>query len=194
VGKDLDELTQLLDASGAGDQHAHEKLISLLYAELRPMAHRAMAGEAPGHTLSTTALVNEAYLRLFNGDSTYFKNRRYFFGAAGHAMRRVLVDHARRSAAQKHGAGRQRIEIGDVVAIPNIPYHDMLDLHHALDRLEQYDAVKSEIVHLKFFAGLTINEIARTLDHAPRWVDQQWAFARAWLRRELETPAAISPS
>ena len=178
------EVTRLLDAAGGGDRHALSRLYEQVYGELRIMAAAGMRGERSGHTLQPTALVNEAYLRLVPGGR--FENRRHFFGAAAQAMRRILVDHARQKSAEKRGAGLARITLSDLdVAAPEENL-DVLAVHEALERLAESDPRLGELVNLRFFAGLSIEDTARALDISPATVKRDWAFARAWLIEEVQ--------
>jgi RNA polymerase sigma factor (sigma-70 family) len=196
------DVTHLLDAAAAGYPHAAAELLPLVYDELRKLAAARMAAEAPGQTLQPTALVHEAYLRLMASrererpelahppvtdvpGSPGFANRAHFFAAAAEAMRRILVDAARRKGRDKHGGGRHRIDLDAAApAVPD-PRHDVVALDAALTRLAEEDPLAARIVEMRHFAGLTVAEAAETLGVSPRTADRLWAFARAWLHREL---------
>jgi RNA polymerase sigma factor (TIGR02999 family) len=178
----MSDVTRLLGAAAAGDRQAAAALLPLVYDELRALAAARLAAEAPGHTLNATALVHEAYLRLV-GDQQ-FDGRGHFFAAAAWAMRRVLVDHARRRMAAKRGAGRRVTVDLDRLSGAD-PDEDVLAVHDALDRLAAVDPRVAELVILRYFGGLTIPEPARTLGVAPRTADSWWAYARAWLATDL---------
>jgi RNA polymerase sigma factor (TIGR02999 family) len=179
----MTDVTRILNAIDSGDPQAAERLLPLVYDELRNLAARQMACEKPGQTLNATALVHEAYLRLV-GDQP-FANRRHFFAAAGEAMRRILVDAARRKARHKHGGGRQRQPLQpDLLAAPE-PDDNPLAVDSALSKLAERDPLKARLVELRFFAGLTGEQAAEVLGISPRAADRHWVFARAWLRREL---------
>lgn len=179
------DVTRLLDAAGGGDRRALERLYEHVYGELRQMAAAGMRRERSGHTLQPTALVNEVYMRL-SPASGGFENRRHFFGAAAQAMRRILVDHARQKSAEKRGAGLERITLADLdVSAPEADL-DVLAVNDALDRLAQEDARLSELVNLRFFAGLSIEDTAKAMDLSPATVKRDWVFARAWLCEQIE--------
>jgi RNA polymerase sigma factor (TIGR02999 family) len=183
----MSDVTLILSQIEAGDLTAAEKLLPLVYDELRRLAAAKMSAESPGHTLQATALVHEAYLRLVGGGQPqHWHGRAHFFGAAAEAMRRILVENARRRARVKHGGGRRRDEIQpSEIAAPEAS-DDLLALDEALDRLSEQDQQAAELVKLRFFAGLTIPQAAEILDVSPRKADFLWSFARAWLRRELK--------
>ena len=183
----MTNVTQLLGRIEQGDPHAAEKLLPLLYDELRKLAARKLVHEKPGQTLQATALVHEAYVRLVDaGKSQHWNSRGHFFGAAAEAMRRILVENARRRARVKHGGDRIREELASSgVAAPEIDL-DLLALDEALERLAEHDAPSAELVKLRYFAGLTIPQAAEILGVSPRKADFIWSFARAWLRREIE--------
>jgi RNA polymerase sigma factor (TIGR02999 family) len=180
------DVTCLLDAAAAGDRQAAAALLPLVYDELRQLAAARMAAEAPGQTLQPTALVHEAYLRLVGPtDERRWESRGHFFAAAAESMRRILVDAARRKRRDKHGGDRQRVDL-DVTAPPAPdPRHDLLALDAALTRLAVEDPQAAKLVELRHFAGLSVAEAAQALGVSPRSADRVWAFARAWLHREL---------
>src|SRR5438128_11465148 len=178
----MSDVTRLLEAAAAGDRRAAADLLPLVYDELRKLAAARMSAEAPGHTLEATALVQEAYPRLV-GDQ-HFDGRGHFFAAAAEAMRRVLVDHARRRTAAKRGAGRRvAIELDRLSGID--PDGDVLAVHDALDRLAAIEPGVANLVTLRHFGGRTIPEAAEVLGIAPRTADAWWAYARAWLAADL---------
>ena len=183
----MSDVTRLLDAAAAGDRRAAADLLPLVYDELRKLAAFRMAGEAAGQTLAPTALVHEAYLRLVGrADEARWDGRGHFFAAAAEAMRRILVDAARRKKAARHGGGQLRAGVQpDEFAAPEIR-EDLVALDEALDRLAAEDPVKAELIKLRYFAGLTLPESADVLGISERTAGRHWAYARAWLRRELE--------
>lgn len=180
------EITQLLNAAADGDRQAAARILPLVYDELRKLAAAKMAAEAPGHTLNATALVHEACLRLAGADPhTPWGGRAHFFGAAAEAMRRILVENARRKKRDKHGGGRMRVALEPDLAIALEPADDILALHAALEKLATIDPVKVRLVELRYFAGLTSDQAAEILGISPSTADRHWTYARAWLRREL---------
>jgi len=183
----MPEVTRLLDAAKAGDRKAGAELLPLVYEELRKLAAARMAAESPDQTLQPTALVHEAYLRLVGpADAHRWDHRGHFFAAAAEAMRRILVDRARRKAAARHGGELGRLELEpDLAAAPEVR-EDLIALDEALDRLAIEDPIKAELVKLRFFAGLTLPEAAKALGLSERTAGRHWAFARAWLRRAVE--------
>jgi RNA polymerase sigma factor (TIGR02999 family) len=187
----MSDVTRILSQSEAGDPKAAAQLLPLVYDELRKLAAARMAGEAPDHTLQATALVHEAYLRLVDGEhQKHWDSRAHFFAAAAEAMRRILVDSARRRGSVKRGGGRLRESLHEaVLAAPDAPA-DLLALDEALSRLETTDPRAAELVKLRYFAGLTIPEAADALGVSPRTADDIWAYARAWLFRELQGTGA----
>jgi RNA polymerase sigma factor (TIGR02999 family) len=184
----LTDVTQILGQIEHGDPHAAEELLPLLYDELRKLAAQKLVHEKPGQTLQATALVHEAYVRLVEvGKSQHWNSRGHFFGAAAEAMRRILVENARRRSRVKHGGDRIREELGySGVAAPEIVDGDLLALDGALECLAKHDAASAELVKLRYFAGLTIPQAAEILGVSPRKADFIWSFARAWLQREIE--------
>lgn len=191
------DVTQLLEAIGRGDQKASAELLPLVYEELRQLARARMAHEAgggAGHTLQPTALVHEAYIRLVGGSELKWDNRGHFFGAAARAMRRILVERARHHGRIKHGGEMKRVELGESALnqpLTNEPEPtNLLALDEVLEKLEQYDKRKADVVMLRYFAGLSIEETAAALGVSPATVKNEWTFARAWLHREVERLAA----
>jgi RNA polymerase sigma-70 factor (ECF subfamily) len=183
---DSGAITQLLFRLRQGDEDAGHELASMVYPQLRRMARRVMMGERFDHTLQPTALVNEAYLRLV-GTEQDWQNRAHFFAAAAHVMHRVLVDCARQHRAAKRSGNRTRVELGDNLVISESNIDLILDVDSAMKRLEQWDARQCRIVELRFFGGLTEEEIAEVLQISPRTVKRDWGMARAWLRGELSS-------
>ena len=178
-------VTRLLDAAAAGDPTAAKELLPLVYHELRKLAAARMAEEKPGQTLEATALVHEAYLRLVGNDRPW-NSRGHFFAAAAEAMRRILVESARRKRAEKRGGGLVRHDAdGFDIAASEIP-EDLVALDEALTKLAATDKAAAELVHLRFFAGLSITDAAAMLGMSPRTADRLWAYARAWLHQEIE--------
>lgn len=179
------DLTELLVRARGGDASASESFWRQVYGELRALAERELGKERAGHTLAATALVHEAYLRLLGPDPLPFENRAHFFGAAARAMRRILVDHARRRARPKHGGGAAALPLTGLTLADHGPGLDLLALDEALERLQAIDARKVQVVELRFFAGLTEAEIAEILGVSTGTVAGDWKVARLWLHREL---------
>jgi len=186
----MSDITQILSAIDAGDARAAEQLLPLVYDELRKFAAAQLAHEQPGQTLQATALVHEAYIRLVGGDKVqHWNSRGHFFAAAAEAMRRILVDAARRKRSLRRGGARQRAELLEDDAV-SLPINDeLLDLDTALTKLSETDSQAAEVVKLRLFAGMTVEEAAKVLGVSPRTAKRLWAFARAWLGRELESYA-----
>jgi len=172
-----------------GDSQAASRLLALVYDELRILAARKMARETPGQTLQATALVHEAWLRLGGDRQPAWQNRAHFFSAAAEAMRRILIDNARRKRALRHGGQAERVELApdSLELAAGMDDDQLLAVHEALDRLAAHDAVKAELVKLRFFAGLTIEESARALGLSEPTAKRYWAYARAWLYRAVKT-------
>jgi RNA polymerase sigma factor (TIGR02999 family) len=183
----MNDVTLILGQIESGDPSAAERLLPLLYDELRKLAARKLAQEKPGQTLQATALVHEAYLRLVNNDgSAHWNSRGHFFGAAAEAMRRILVENARRRARVKHGGDRNRESFNASSVLAPEVTEDLLALDEALERLVEHDPQSAQLVKLRYFAGLTIPQAAELVGVSPRKADFLWSFARAWLRREIE--------
>jgi RNA polymerase sigma factor (TIGR02999 family) len=184
------EVTRILSQIEQGDPNAAEQLLPLVYSELRRLAAARLANEKPGQTLQATALVHEAYLRLVGSESEHnWDSRGHFFAAAAEAMRRLLVDKAREKRSQKRGGGQlHRVELDDAVTIQQEPSQndELLALDIALDRLQQKDAVKAELVKLRYFAGLTGAQAAEALGIGVSTADKYWAYAKVWLRFEMQ--------
>jgi RNA polymerase sigma factor (TIGR02999 family) len=183
------EVTQLLADWSQGDQAALQKLTPLVYEELRLLAHRYMEGQPPAHTLETTALVNEAYLRLAGQSRPDFRNRSHFFAVAAKAMRQILVDHARTVQRQRRGAGAKKIELDEAAVISPEQSDAILDLNDALERLASLDLRAAQGVELRYFGGLNQDEIADVLKVSEVTVRRDWVFSKAWLYRELSGAA-----
>jgi RNA polymerase sigma factor (TIGR02999 family) len=181
----MKDLTQLLNAVEQGDPKAAEDLLPLVYNELRRLAAHKMAQEAPGQTLQATALVHEAWLRLGGGDQPQWQNRAHFFGAAAEAMRRILVEAARRKKRLKHGGGLERLEVETVELPAPMPDDELLALDEALTRLAQINPEAAELVKLCFFVDLTQEQAAKELGVSVSTVERRWAYARAWLFRAM---------
>jgi len=182
----MDDVTQILDAAAAGDLKAAADLLPLVYDELRKLAAARMAAESPGQTLSATSLVHEAYLRLVGpADEHRWENRRHFFGAAAEAMRRILVDRARRRQTDKHGGDRRRCDLDASAVIAPEENVDLVALDAALQKLGEHDPAKAKLVELRYFAGLTGDQAAEVLGVSPRTLDRDWVYTKAWLRREM---------
>src|SRR5260370_33167449 len=190
----MSELTRILSAIEQGDPHAAEQLLPLVYDELRKLAGQKLAQEKPGHTLQATALVHEAYLRLVASDKRektharegQWDNRGHFFAAAAEAMRRILVDQARRRQAAKRGGLQKRVEMPESGLAAPMPDDELLALHEALDQLASIDSAAADVVRLRFFAGLKTTEAAEALGISVRSAHDLWAYARAWLRRKTQ--------
>ena len=183
------DVTQILNAAAQGDRGAADRILPLVYDELRKLAAQRMAGEAPGHTLQPTALVHDAYLRLVDVDAPqHWSSRGHFFAAAAEAMRRILVENARRKLNAKAGGGRRREDLDgvDVPARTGPGELDLLALDEALAELERAEPRKAAVVKLRFFAGLTGDQAAEALGISPGTADNDWAYARAWLRLKVE--------
>ena len=184
------EVTRLLKAMRAGDSSAADELLPLVYAELHRIAEAYMRRERPDHTLQPTALINEAYLRLV-GEDIDWNSRGHFIGLAAHVMRRVLVDYARQHNAERRAGGLQRVEMEDNLAISPERLNEVLFLDSALAKLKEKSPRQAQVVELKYFGGLSVEQIASTLDVAPRSVKRDWSLARMFLYRELNPGAAL---
>ena len=182
----MNDVTRVLSAIEAGDPQAAEQLLPLVYDELRRLAAQRLAGEGPGHTLQPTALVHEAYLKLVGADPQQpWNGRVHFFAAAAEAMRRILIDHARRKRRARRGGGKKRVELGDMDDIEMVAERgqadDLLALDEALTQLAAADPRRAELVRLRYFAGLTLEQAAKLLGISRATADRHWAFARVWL-------------
>ena len=178
-------VTQLLIAWNGGDKQALDKLLPAVYDELRRQAARYLRRERPGHTLQTTALIHEAYLRLIDQKSVQWQNRAQFFGIAAQMMRRILVDHARTKHRAKRGGSDVRVSLTDATSVTKGPDLNLVELDEALNRLEKIDPQQSKIVELRFFSGLNVEETAAALQISPATVKRDWKVAKAWLHREI---------
>jgi len=183
------DVTRILEQLRGGDLSATEQLLHEVYGELRRLASDKMARERAGQTLQATALVHEAYLRLVGAESPPpWNSRGHFFAAAGEAMRRILVENARRKQRLKHGGGQRRVDLDSECVVGDAPAVDILALDMALDKLAASDPQKAEVVKLRFFAGLTMPEVAAALGISLATAERHWTFARSWLYAELDTP------
>jgi RNA polymerase sigma factor (TIGR02999 family) len=182
----MNDITHVLQAMEEGNPRAAEELLPLVYDELRKLAAAKMAREAPGQTLQATALVHEAWLKLAGSNRQQWRGRAHFFAAAAEAMRRILIDKARRKASRKRGGAPLREEIDESKIELRAPSAEILAVHDALDGLAAEDPVAAEVVKLRYFVGMTIAEVAETLDLSARTADRHWAFARAWLKQAIE--------
>ena len=180
------EVTALLARWSHGDDAALAELTPLVYAELRRIAHRHMGGQRHDHTLQTTALVNEAYLRLADQTNPSWQNRAHFFAVAARAMRQIVVDYARSQQSQKRGGGLLRIELDEAAIVSPEQSQEIVDLHEALERLAALDSRKAQVVELKYFGGLNYDEMAEVLKISPVTVRRDWRFAKAWLYTQLQ--------
>jgi RNA polymerase sigma factor (TIGR02999 family) len=182
----MSDITLVLDAINRGEPQASEKLLPLVYAELRNLAAARMLHESSGHTLQPTALVHEAWLRLAGDGNQNWKGRSYFFAAAAEAMRRILVEHARRKARLKHGGGQKRFNIEDLDLAEDTPDEKVLLVDDVLASLEQSNPERARVVVMKFFGGMTNKEVADLMGIGERSVDRHWMCARAWLYQKLQ--------
>ncbi len=183
--QDDHRVTELLLGWSEGDDESRDRLMDIVYQELRRIAGAQLRGERRGHTLQATALVNEAYLRLVDQNRVQWKNRAHFFGIAARLMRRILVDHARRQRAEKRGGGATLLAINEeVVAGPERDF-DLVALDDALEELQSFDARAAQLVELRFFGGLTIEETSEVMELSPATIKREWSTARAWLHREI---------
>jgi len=186
------EVTRLLIAWSDGDQQALDKLIPLVYKELHRMASSYMRRESPGHTLQTSALVNEAYLKLVDQKQVRWQNRAHFFGVASQLMRRILLDHARKRSAQKRGVIGKRVYLNDATAFTPEKAEEFILLDHALTNLAEIDPQKGRIVEMKIFCGLNTEEIAEVEKVSPSTIEREWRKAKAWLRRKYKSQSSFS--
>ena len=178
-------VTQLLAAWGSGDQAALDQLVPLVYRELRRIARGHLARERAGHTLQTTALVNEAYLRLVDQKQTRWQNRAHFFAISAQLMRRILVDYARRRQYQKRGGGTPQVTLAEAEVLTDEKAPDLVALDEALKSLAEIDPRRSQVVELRFFGGLSINEAAEVMKVSPTTLERDWTIAKAWLHKTL---------
>ena len=185
------DVTQLLVSWSAGNQAALEELMPLVYSELRRLAAAYLRRERPDHTLQSTALVHEAFLRMVNQRDVEWRNRAHFYGIAAQMIRRILVDHARSHYAEKRGSHAVKLSLDEALAVPESTELDLLGLNDALEQLAQMDARQNRIVELRFFAGLSIEETAEVMQLSPATIKREWNSARAWLFREISRNRAI---
>ncbi|MEM8680061.1 MAG: ECF-type sigma factor [Planctomycetota bacterium] len=186
----MSDVTRILEAIDEGDASASAELLPLVYDELRRLAGSLMARESPAHTLSATALVHEAYMRLIGSEASLdWNSRGHFFGAASKAMRRILIESARARGRQKRSGGRQRVELHESQFGNEELDDEILAVHESLERLAQVDAESAQIVELRYFGGLTAAEAAQVLGISKATADRNWAYARAWLKRDIEDEA-----
>ena len=192
--KPMSEVTHILAAVERGDPHAAEQLLPLVYEELRKLAAQRLANEKPGQTLQATALVHEAYVRLVGGEQTHgWDGRGHFFAAAAEAMRRILIDRVRHKSTRKAGGGHRRVDLDDFDPALDEPDPELLVLDDALRELEQRHPRKAEVVKLRFFAGLTTAQAAAALGVSTSTAENDWAYARSWLRLRMGEPDADRP-
>lgn len=185
MSSDSENVTRLLEDWSQGNHRALEELLPLIYNELRQLAHNFLYRERPGHTLQTTALVHEAYLKLIDQKDARWQNRSHFFAIAAQAMRRILIDSARRHAAMKRGGPQEKLSLDEVPNVSLEPNVKLLALDEALTALAEIDPEQSRIVELRYFGGLTIEETAEVMNSSPATVKREWAMARAWLHQAL---------
>ncbi len=189
IEHDRSSVTRLLEAVGQGDQQAARDLLPVVYDELRRLAAQRLSHEAPGQTFEATALVHEAYLRLVGSDPERpWNGRGHFFAAAAEAMRRILVENARRKHRFRHGGGRDRIDLDRIDLAADQTSDELLELSEALDKLAEEEPAVAEVVKLRYFAGLSIEEAASVLGISVRTANRHWAYARAWLYQQLSPP------
>jgi RNA polymerase sigma factor (TIGR02999 family) len=191
----MNDVTRILSEVEQGNPHAAEQLLPLVYDELRKLAAQKLASEKPGQTLQATALVHEAYLRLVDAAKTqHWDSRGHFFAAAAEAMRRILVESARKKKRQRHGGGRRRVDLQEAVSLADSPQDDLLALDEALTRLAAREPAKAELVKLRYFAGLSIDEAADLMRISRTTAKRYWVFARAWLLAEIGDAEAARKS
>lgn len=185
---ELSDVTRILESIEHGNPKGADELLPLVYGELRKLAASKMASQAPNQTLQPTALVHEAWLRLVGNHNPQYANRAHFFSAAAEAMRRILIDNARRKQAERHGGHAERVELplNSLELAAGMDDGQLLAMHEALDHLAAHDAMKAELVKLRFFAGLTLEEAARVLQISTPTAKRYWAYARAWLYRWMK--------
>lgn len=181
----MKDVTRILGAIEQGDANAAEELLPLVYEELRRLASQKMSQEAPGHTLQATALVHEAYIRLVGPNAPSWSSRAHFFAAAAEAMRRILIENARRKQRLKHGVNRQRVDLDDIDITIEGPSIDLIALDEALSKLAKEDPAAADLVKMRFFAGLTLDQVAAVMGISRRTADRNWAYAKAWLYQQI---------
>jgi RNA polymerase sigma factor (TIGR02999 family) len=190
----VNDVTQFLNASRDGDARAANDLLSLVYEGLRRLATAKMASEAPGQTLQATALVHEAWLRLTNDDKRKWNDRTHFFAAAAEAMRRILVDNARRKRAERHGGSLERVKMPEIACAVAQNEEQLLAVNEALEKFAVQDKQKAELVKLRYFVGMTIEEAAEVLGISAPTAKRHWAYARAWLAQEIGSTGTVASS
>jgi RNA polymerase sigma factor (TIGR02999 family) len=183
----MSDVTRILNAIEQGDAKEADKLLPLVYEELRRLAAQKLSNERPGHTLQATALVHEAYLRLAGSDRQSFQGRTHFFGAAAEAMRRILIDNARHKKSQKRGGGHRKVDIEDQELAIAGPSDDLLALDEALNELDETDKIKADVVKLRYFAGLTMAQVAEMLGISLKVAQRHWIYSRAWLLKRISS-------
>ena len=190
----MSDVTRILSQIEQGDPHASAQLLTLVYDELHRLAAQKMAHEVPGHTLQATALIHEAYVRLVDVEQVpHWNSRGHFFAAAAEAMRRILVENARRKRALQRGGGREKLDVSLVEpAAPRLS-QDVLALNDALEKLEKQDRAKADLIKLRYFAGLTMEQAAQALGISPATAHRHWNYARAWLHQEITDEDEVSP-
>ena len=183
--RDMSDVTKILTAIERGDAKAADKLLPLVYEELRRLAARKMSQEPPGQTLQATALVHEAYIRLVGSEARNWNSRTHFFSAAAEAMRRILIDNARRKHRLKRGGDKEKVDLEDEELAIEVPSDDIIALDEALTKLASKDRVKADLVKLRYFAGLTLEQTAEILGLSTTTAKRHWTYARAWLYRQI---------
>jgi RNA polymerase sigma factor (TIGR02999 family) len=184
-GRSMSEVTRILSAIERGDVRAVDELFPLVYQELRQLATQRMQQEKPGQTLQATALVHEAYLRLVDGDEQHWSGRGHFFSAAAEAMRRILIENARRKQSLKYGGDMRKVDLNEVDLGSKVPSEDLIALDEALEKLSNEDKISADLIKLRFFVGLTLEQASGILGIPRRTADRNWAYARAWLYKEI---------
>ena len=191
MASERDNVARLLNEWSDGNKQALEELVPLIYTELRYLAHTFLYRERPGHTLQTTALVHEAYLKLIDQRDARWQNRAHFFAIAAQAMRRILIDSARRHRAEKRGSGGEKVSLAESLIVSPQPDQTLLALDEALEHLAEIDRDQSRIVELRYFGGLTIEETAEVMSLSPATIKREWAMARAWLHQALSEEGVL---
>lgn len=187
------DVTRLLNSLGQGEAAAADELLAAVYAELRQLAAGKMALERPGQTIQPTSLVHEAWLRLGGGKEQKWENRAHFFGAAAEAMRRILIENARRKQAAKHGGGQQRLDVADVEISAEVKDDELIEVNEVLEKFTALEPQKAELVKLRYFVGLSLEETAEVLGISVPTVKRWWNYSRAWLRAEMASARQITP-
>jgi len=182
---EMSAVTRLLNSLGQGDAKAADELLAVVYAQLRQLAAGKMASERPGHTIQPTSLVHEAWLRLGGGGNQNWESRAHFFGAAAEAMRRILIETARRKQAARHGGGQQRLDVDELEISAGVKDDELIEVNEVLEKFATLDPQKAELVKLRYFVGLTLEETAEVLGVSVPTVKRWWSYSRAWLRAEM---------